>query len=103
MKNVYCVVLEGENPPVCELLYQNFREEDVREEEYLGGMIKAYRNVYEEFSKKKNKYVETKEVVCLVSLNGKGYNLGECSDGEPFTSVGQALKEGRIFVSHIMR
>ena len=83
---------------------RNYRKEDLKEETYSRSKIVAWRNVYEEYDEKKDKWVEKKEVVCHLFRNGSKYqplNLGECNDGSRFTSVNQAINQAKEIVNQL--
>lgn len=85
-------------------MIRNFRKEDIKEEFYSNSKMIAWRNVYEEFDTIKEKWVEKKEVICHLFMNGCKYqplNLGECNDGSKFTSVNQAINQAKQIINSI--
>ena len=83
---------------------RNFRKEDLKEETYSNSKIVAWRNVYEEYDEKKDKWTEKKDVVCHLFRNGsknQPLNLGECNDGRKFTSVNQAINQAKGIVDQL--
>lgn len=83
---------------------RNFRKEDLKEEIYSNSKIVAWRDVYEEYDEKKNKWIEKKDVVCRLFRNGsenQPLNLGECNDGGRFTSVNQAINQAKGIVDQL--
>ena len=82
----------------------NFRKEDLKEEIYSNSKIVAWRNVYEEYDEKKDKWTEKKDVICHLYRNGsknQPFNLGECNDGGRFTSVNQAINQAKGIVDYL--
>ncbi len=88
---------------------KDLRKEDLKEEFYLESRIVAWRDVYDEYDSKKDKWIEKKNVVCHLFRNGsenQPLNLGECNDGSKFTSVNQAINQAKQIVdclNEIMR
>lgn len=83
---------------------RNLRVEDLKEEFYSESKIVAWRDVYEEYDSKKDKWIEKKDVVCHLFRNGsenKPLNLGECNDGSRFTSVNQAINQAKQIVDYL--
>ena len=83
---------------------RNLRKEDLKEETYSNSKIVAWRNVYEEYDEKKDKWVEKKDVVCHLYRNGsknQPLNLGECNDGGRFTAVNQAINQAKGIVDYL--
>lgn len=83
---------------------RNFRKEDLKEETYSNSKIISWRNVYEEYDKNKDKWIERKDVVCHLYRNGsknKPLNLEECNNGSKFTSVNQAINQAKQIVDFL--
>lgn len=81
---------------------RNFKEVEEKEEMYLGNKIIAWRNKWEEYNEKKDKWVNKSQVYCFLYMRGSKWqplNLGECNDGSKFTSVNQAVNQAKDFVN----
>ena len=82
-----------------------FTRQDIKEEEYLGSKIIALRLYFEEWNDKKNIWEQKKEVYChLYSPNIKyqPLNLGECNNGDKFSSVNQAVNQAKGIVNSVI-
>lgn len=70
---------------------RNHIKEQHREESYKHGYIEAWKDVWEEYDEKKDKWNNKSRIVCRLRRCNDMLNLGECNDGSPFTSVNQAV------------
>lgn len=83
---------------------RNLREEDLKEENYSNSKIVAWRDVYEEYDEKKDKWIEKKDIICYLYRNkskNQPLNLGECNDGRKFTSVNQAINQAKQIIDYL--
>ncbi len=83
---------------------QNLRKEDLKEENYSNSKIVAWRDVYEEYDEKKDKWIEKKDIICHLFRNKckhQPLNLGECNDGGKFTSVNQAVNQAKQIIDYL--
>jgi|GEM_PF-6215684 len=69
---------------------RNHSTEQHTEETYKHGFIKAWKELWEEYDDKKDKWNKKSKIVCHLYRKSM-LNLGECNDGSPFTSVNQAV------------
>jgi len=69
--------------------------------EYKHGKISAYRECWEEYNDKKEKWEPKKNYVCHLSRPKLNFlNLGEMSDGGRFTAVTQAINEAKSLIDY---
>lgn len=83
---------------------RNHTRQDIKEEEYLGSKIIAWRLFFEKWNDKKNIWEEKKEVYCHLyspDIKYQPLNLGECNDGGKFTSVNQAINQAKGIVNSV--
>lgn len=81
---------------------RNFERVEEKEEIYLGNKIVAWRDNWEEFNKKRDKWEKKSQVYCHLYRTGSEWqplNLGECNDGSRFTAVNQAVNQAKDFVN----
>ena len=69
---------------------RNHNREQYTEEIYKHGKIFAWKNTWEEYDEKKEKWNKKSQIVCQLKRKSM-LNLGECNDGSPFTAVSQAI------------
>ena len=73
--------------------------------DYNGSKIYAFRWEWEE-ENDKGKIVPKKQVICYLyrvdSVN-QPLNLGEMSDGSPFTAVAQAINEAKRLIDYYIK
>lgn len=81
-------------------MIRNFKTDQEEHLEYKHGKIKSWRQSWEEFDEKKDKWVTKKQIFCLLIRGGKFLNLGECCDGSPFSAVSQAINEAKWLVDY---
>jgi len=89
---------------MSQTLTKNHRQEDLKVEQYSNSKIVAWRNLWEEYDYKKDKWVEKKDVSCHLYRNtskNQPLNLGECNDGSKFTSVNQAINQAKELVNYL--
>ncbi len=80
------------------------RREEYKEEIYLNSAINAWRDVYLEYDIKKDDMVEKKYIMCHLYRDGsknQPLNLGECSNGDKFTSVNQAVNDAKFIAKYL--
>ena len=78
---------------------RNYSSEQYTEEIYKHGFIKAWKDTWEEYDEKKEKWNKKSQIVC--HLKRKNFlNLGECNDGSPFTSVNQAVNQAKSLCNY---
>lgn len=83
---------------------RNYRKIDIKIEDYSRSKIVSWRDSYEEYDDKKDKWVEKKDVICHLYRNGsknQPLNLGECNDGGKFTSVNQSINQAKDIVNYL--
>jgi len=69
--------------------------------EYKHGKISAYRESWEEYNEKKQKWEPKKNYISHLSRPKlKFLNLGEMSDGGKFTAVAQAVNEAKSLIDY---
>ena len=68
--------------------------EQYKQETYKHGLIRAWKEVWEEYDEKKDKWNKKSNIICILYRKSM-LNLGECSNGSPFTSVNQAVNEAK--------
>lgn len=74
----------------AEIKTRNFRREQYIEEQYNHGFISAWKDLWEQYDEKKDKWDKKSGITCHLTRDTT-LNLGECNDGSPFTSVNQAV------------
>jgi hypothetical protein len=80
---------------------RNLKKDKEKTEMYLGSKIYAFTWIWEEFNKKKDKWENKKQVMCnlyRLGSNNQPLNLGECNNGDKFTSVNQAINQAKGFI-----
>lgn len=75
---------------ISEIKIRNFRREQYIEEYYKHGFISAWKELWEQYDKKKDKWDKKSEIICHLTRN-IALNLGGCNNGSSFTSVNQAV------------
>ena len=83
---------------------KNFTRQDIKEEEYLGSKIIAWRLYFDQWNEKKNLWEEKKEVYCHLyspEIKYQPLNLGECNNGDKFSSVNQAVNQAKGIVNSL--
>lgn len=78
---------------------RNHSSEQHIEEIYKHGFIKAWKNTWEEYDEKKDRWDKKSQIVCRLKRE-KLLNLGECNDGSPFTSVNQAVNVAKSLCNY---
>lgn len=79
---------------------RNFREEDRTEEFYENKIIIACKYIFEEYDNVKNTWEKAKKISCVINNDRDEFwiNLGECNNGDKFTSIGQAINQAKNFI-----
>jgi len=76
---------------------------DKKEEIYKDSKIVAWKNSWEEYDEKKDKWNNKSEIICHLyrkESNNQPLNLGECNDGSKFTAINQAINQAKIFINY---
>lgn len=82
---------------------RNFQTEQETEETYKHGFIKAWKETWEEFDEKKEKWNKKSKIICQLyrkNHNCKYLNLVGCNDGSTFTSVNQAVNQAKALCNY---
>ena len=75
-----------------DITFRHLSTEQHTQEKYKHGFITAWKEVYEEYDKNKDKWNKKSQIICHLKRNNKNIlNLGECNDGSKFTSINQAI------------
>lgn len=74
---------------------------EVTDIEYKGAKIHAYK-LEDVIINEKGKQITKKSYHCHLFRRGKFLNLGQMSDGSPFTTVGQAVNEAKWLVDYFI-
>lgn len=81
---------------------RNLERIETKEETYLGNKIIAWKDKWEEYNEKKEKWEQKSQIYCHLyrtASKGQPLNLGECNDGSKFTATNQAINQAKEFVN----
>jgi hypothetical protein len=75
---------------------------DKKEEVYKESRIVAWKDTWEEYDEKKDKWNNKSAIICYLYRKGsknQPLNLGECNDGSKFTAINQAINQAKSFIN----